>query len=391
MKSLDARPARCAFVALFLLGLLSPSVASAQRTQRRDLELMVGEQTSISGEGVENYSEGVRNIVDVRVTSDGTQFVIVALAPGTTTLLLIYPDHQVQYRITVRSPDEGPEGIQEADNIRLDFYFMQLAQSYGHNIGIHWPSSIGGTATFNSTFDLLGPAFTNATAIITNQPLPRLDLLQSSGWARVMRQAAVITANGHPANFSSGEEVNILVAGGLTGQLQKVKVGSNINVTPRYDRETGRIELTVSAEVSNLTDGRGTGVPGRLISSVDTQVNLEMGQAVVLGGLLAESQTMDQGGLPGLSQIPIIGVFFGTNKTAREYSQNVLFIVPTVVDVVSQQARQRIADAFDVYWDYTGGLYDLQLVDMPPGVPSAAHPDGRSDQVQPAPSSGGGD
>jgi pilus assembly protein CpaC len=135
--------------------------------------------------------------------------------------------------------------------------------------------------------------------------------------------------------------------------------------------------------VSNLTDGRGTGIPGRLVSNIDTLVNLEMGQAVVLGGLLAESQSMEQGGLPGLSQIPIIGIFFGTNRTAREYTQNVLFIVPTVVDVVSQQARQRIADAFDVYWDYTGGLYDLQLLDMPPGVPSVAHPDGRSDQTEP--------
>jgi len=364
--------------------LLIPAAdAAAQRTQRRELELMVGEQTSISAEGVESYSEGAPNIVDVRVTSDGSQFVIVALNPGSTTLLLIFEDRQVQYRIRVRSEEEETQGIQERDNIRLDFYFMQLAQTYGHNIGINWPSSFGGSGAFNATFDMLGPAFTNATAVITNQPLPRLDLLQSSGWARVMRQAALITANGHQANFSSGEEVNILIAGGLTGELRTISVGSQIGVVPRYDRETGRIELQVTAEVSNLTDGRGTGVPGRVVSNIDTLVNLEMGQAVVLGGLLAESQNMEQAGLPGLSQIPILGIFFGTNRTQREYTQNVLFIVPTVVDVVSQQARQRIADAFDVYWDYTGGLYDLQLVDMPPGVPSVAHPDGRSDQTQP--------
>ena len=69
-----------------------------------------------------------------------------------------------------------------------------------------------------------------------------------------------------------------------------------------------------------------------------------MGQAVVLGGLIAESQNMSQSGLPGLSQIPILGIFFGTNTTQREYTQNALFIVPSVVDVVSQQARQRISD-----------------------------------------------
>ncbi|RLB45172.1 MAG: hypothetical protein DRJ42_30530 [Deltaproteobacteria bacterium] len=364
---------------LFVAILMPAGDAAAQRVQRRELEMIVGEQTSISALNVESYSEGRGGVVDVRVPSDGEHFIIVALNPGATTLLLIYSDRQVQYRIRVRSEDEEAQGIQERDNIRLDFYFMQLAETYGHNIGVNWPSSFGGEAFFSSTLDLLVPDFTNATAVITNQPLPRLDLLQSSGWARVMRQAAVITANGHQASFNSGEEINLVVAGGVTGQLQKISVGSNISVTPRYDRETGRVELQVTAEVSNLTDGRGTGVPGRLVSTVDTLVNLEMGQAVILGGLLAESQTMEQSGLPGLSQIPIIGVLFGTNTTHREYAQNVVFIVPTVVDVVSQQARQRISDAFDVYWDYTGGLHDLQLIDMPAGVPSVAHPDGRSE------------
>ncbi|MBW2465037.1 MAG: pilus assembly protein N-terminal domain-containing protein [Deltaproteobacteria bacterium] len=362
------------FVAIFM----PAADAAAQRVQRRELEMVVGEQTSISAENVESYSEGREGVVDVRVPSDGERFIIVALNPGATTLLLIYADRQVQYRIRVRSEEEDTQGIQERDNIRLDFYFMQLAETYGHNIGVNWPSSFGGEAFFSSTLDLLAPGFTNATAVVTNQPLPRLDLLQASGWGRIMRQAAVITANGHPASFNSGEEINIAVAGGITGQLHHISVGSNISVTPRYDRETGRVELQVVAEVSNLTEGRGTGVPGRLVSTIDTMVNLEMGQAVILGGLLAESQTMEQSGLPGLSQIPIIGVVFGTKRTQREYGQNVVFIVPTVVDVVSQQARQRITDAFDVYWDYTGGLHDLQLIDMPAGVPSVAHPDGRS-------------
>lgn len=373
-----------------LAACLGPAAgASAQRVQRRELNMVVGEQTSISAADVESYSEGREGVVDVRVPSDGERFIIVALNPGATTLLLIYADRQVQYRINVQSEDETAQGIQERDNIRLDFYFMQLAETYGHNIGVNWPSSFGGEAFFSATMDLLAPGFTNATAVITNQPLPRLDLLQASGWARVMRQAAVITANGHQASFTSGEEINLVVAGGVTGQLQKISVGSNIGVTPRYDRETGRIELQVTAEVSNLTDGRGTGVPGRLVSTVDTMVNLEMGQAVILGGLLAESQTMEQSGLPGLSQIPIIGVLFGTNRTNREYAQNVVFIVPTVVDVVSQQARQRITDAFDVYWDYTGGLHDLQLIDMPAGVPSVAHPDGRTEAPDQTPAEDG--
>jgi pilus assembly protein CpaC len=370
--------------ALSLLSVASSaSVAHAQRTrpEGRDLEMTVGEQTSISAQGVTSYSEGSPGIVDVRVPSDGTRFVIVALQAGTTTLLLIMDDGtQVQYRITIRSQNEEPTGIQPRDNIRLDFYFVQLDESYGHQIGIGWPTSIGGAGVFtlNATFDLTSTSFTNATAVVTQQPLPRIDLLESSGWARVARQAAVVTANNNEATFASGGELNVPVTSAVgSGSLEQVSFGSTVNVLPRYDRETGRIELRINAEVSDLTDDRGTGVPGRNISSVQTLVNLEMGQAVALGGLIADSESASQSGLPGLSQIPILGILFGTHAARRQYTQNVLFIVPTVVDVVSQQARARIAEALETYWDYSGGLDDIELLQQPETVPSGAHPDSR--------------
>lgn len=384
---MSSRRSPSAFASALLvctLASIAPSPAEAQRGRpaSRDIDLVVGEQTSISARGVQSYSEGVPGIVDVRVPSDGTRFVIVALQPGNTTLLLIMDDgDQVQYRITVRSQEEEPSGIQARDNIRLDFYFVQLEESYGHQLGVSWPSSIGGDAVFrfNATIDFVGGTnLADANAVVTNQPLPRIDLLETSGWARIVRQAAVVTANNNEATFASGGEINVQVAGALgAGQLQQVEFGSAVNVLPRYDRETGRIELRIAAEVSSLTDDRGTGVPGRSRSSIETLVNLEMGQAVALGGLIAEEDAASQSGLPGLSQIPIIGILFGSHGARRQYTQNVLFIVPTVVDVVSQQARQRIAEALETYWDYSGGLDDLQLMESPETVPSAAHPDGR--------------
>jgi len=368
--------------------LTSPADAQAQRMQRRELELIVGEQTSVPTEGVRSYSEGTPGIVDVRVPSDGTQFIVVGLAAGTTTLLLLMENgQQTQYTITVRNQEEEPTGIQPRDNIRLDFYFVQLEETYGHDIGVGWPASIGGGGAFrfNAAFDFLRSpvGFANATAVVTNQPLPRIDMLEASGWARVVRQAAIITANGNQATFASGGEINVPVVGALSGELKQIEFGSTVTVLPRYDRQTGRLELQLTAEVSNLSDDRGTGIPGRNVSNIETLVNLEMGQSVVLGGLIAETNATTMSGLPGLSQIPILGILFGTHSTQRESTQNVLFIVPTVVDVVAQRARERIAEAVDMYWDYSGDLEEVQLVPTPAGVPSAAHPDGR--RSEPAP------
>lgn len=366
------------------MGLTAP--ADAQRIERRNLELNVGEQTSISGENVANYSEGGPGIVDVRVSSvrgNETRFVIVALRPGATTLLLIMNNgRQMQYRIQVRDPEAEPTGIQARDNIRLDLYFVQLSESGGHQIGIAWPTTFGGDgiASFAATIPIAGdamgamatgPAQLQAAAVITGHPLPRLDLLQTSGWARVMRHVSMITANANTARFSSGDEIYIPIIGSQSAELRQIFFGSTVEVLPRYDSESSRIELRVNASVSNLTDSRGTGVPGREISESETLVNLEMGQAVVLGGLVAESESYSRDGLAGLSQIPILGVLFGTHSRRREAAQNALFIVPSVVDVVDQHARRQIRSALQVFWNYDGDVEELEMLTRPDGIPRA--------------------
>lgn len=361
------------------------ATASAQRTENRSIELLVGEQTSIPAEGIRNYSEGTPGIIDVRVATDGSRFILVALRPGQTTLLLIRNDgSQVLYRVTVRAADQPSQsGVGERDNIRLDFFFLQLDETHGYQIGVGWPASIGGEAfRLSATYDLLGPRFANAQAVVTGQVLPRIDLLEASGWARVLRHATVVTANESEAAFESGGEINVAVEGALSGEIRTIEFGSRVEVLPRYDRDSGRVELRIVARVSDLSDDRGTGIPGRILNEVRTLVNLEMGQAVMLGGLVADTAGASRAGLPGLSQIPIVGILFGTHAGRREARQNVLFIVPSVVDVASLQARQRIEEAMRVYWDYAGGLDELVLMPTTELVPSTAHPDSRAPRAR---------
>src|SRR5262245_27804040 len=71
------------------------------------IELLIGEQRVLPAHGVKTYSEGVRGIIDVRLTSDASRFVIVGVARGTTTLLLIMTDGSERLMtITVKDPRE---------------------------------------------------------------------------------------------------------------------------------------------------------------------------------------------------------------------------------------------------------------------------------------------
>ncbi len=351
-----------------LCALLVASTASrALAGELRDLELEVGEQLVLPSQGVSSYSEGTPGFLDVRLTQDGSSFVLVGKRAGRTSLLLMRTDgSEVQYRVWVkdsaaqvaRGDEIGP--VESRDNVRLDFYFVQLSRDAGANIGVRWPASYGGGA-FSAQIDLMAGSFDQATAAITEQALPRLDLAQSAGWAKVLRQAAVITANGTDASFNGGGEINIPVQTALGVGVRQITFGSRVRVRPRYDRESGRIELTIHAEVSDLTSDRGSGMPGRSLSDLDSVVNLELGESLVLAGLTAESESGNKQGLPWLSQLPILGALFGTHAGRSEHTENLIFIVPSVVDSVALDARAHLRTALKILRGYDGDLEHTPL------------------------------
>lgn len=353
-----------------------PTAATNTPVQEEELSLAIGEQRVLPTDNVRSYSEGAKGVVDVRLTKDSTQFVVVALRPGTTTLLLLMLDGgERHYKITVTDPNgpkrNGAAGTVEArDNIRLDFYFVQLSKNYGHQLGLGFPGSIA--PSVKAAYDLKAGTLDSATAVIQSSALPRLDMAQASGWAKVMRQAAVVTANGEKAAFSGGGEVNVPIQSALTSGVQKIPFGSVVEVEPVYDSKSGRIELRLHADISELESDRGTGIPGRVTAQLDTIVNLELGQSLVLAGLTAKSERSSKAGLPGLSQIPLFGVFFGSHSHTEDESENVVLIVPSVVDSISMQDRARLTDALHRYSDYSGNLEQGSLVpSAKPAAPAA--------------------
>jgi pilus assembly protein CpaC len=368
-------------IAAVLLCFAAVTVCSPGRADRSevvDLVLEVGEQQVISTEGVRSYSEGASGIVEIRLTRDSKQFVVVGQHAGTTSLLCILTSgSERHYKITVREPLAGAESplppaegpVEARDNVRLDFYFVALATTESSQVGVAHAASFGG-GTLEASFDLTSGSFTSATAVITDQALPRLDFAEATGFAKILRQAAVVTANGTEATFSGGGEVNVRVQGALSGELRSIEFGSRVKVLPRYDRKSGRIELALSAEVSDLTDDSGTGVPGRAKSELQTVVNLTLGQSIVLAGLSARSETRTRAGMPLLSGIPILGVLFGTTASRRQSSQDVVLIVPSVMDGVSGSARARVEEALGLYERFDGDVPRRRLVGEPGGAPA---------------------
>ncbi|MGZ3420777.1 MAG: pilus assembly protein N-terminal domain-containing protein [Polyangiales bacterium] len=415
------------FSAFLLLSTSVPNLALAQKkgkppaeqppsTATEELNLAVGENKTIPATDVKNYSEGTPGIVDVKLTSDASAFVIVGLKSGSTSLLLIKKNGQeVTWTINVfsRSPQivenelkqllEGYTGVKvrrvgsrlfiegsvasendvkriqqiatlyggqveslvgigatkDRTNIRIDFFFVQYHRESGYQIGISYPPRIGGEFIQSTvTYDFFADVGhrTSAVASVVNQPLPGLDIASHYGWAKVLKQASVITTNGTDANLETGGEQNFQVATGLTGTIQKIAFGTNVTVQPFFDPGTRELEVKVLADVSDLTPPvtTATNLPGRQVTKVSTIVHMKLGQSLVLSGFHTESESRTAAGLPLLKDIPIIGVLFGSHGHSTDEVEGAVFIIPSVVEPAAKPAMDIVNETMKQYEQWSG-------------------------------------
>jgi type II secretory pathway component GspD/PulD (secretin) len=359
------RPRHMAGLAALLVA-AAPAAVRAQEgpvegsspVEERRIELVLGEQTTISAEGVSKYSPS-NDVIDVRLPKDASEFIVVGAKPGTATLLLVMRDgRQITYVISVRS-----DTVRQRDNIRLDFYFVELTRSSAYQVGIGWPGTVQGSARAELTTDLV-TGDTAGTAVVAAEVLPRIDLAQEGGWAKIYRQASVIVANGELGAFNTGGEVNVRLQSALAAGVQAIKFGSSIQVQPRYDRRSGRIEIRIAADISELGEPGVDGLPGRTISTLQTLVNVELGQSIVLAGAESRSQAKSAAGLPLLSQIPVLGFLFGTHAGRNDETENFIFIVPTVIEAYEVSQRDMVERAFSMFSNFEGDHGDRPAMEI---------------------------
>ena len=193
--------------------------------------------------------------------------------------------------------------------------------------------------------------------------IPRIDLSQINGWGKVKRRATVVSANGEDGSFDAGEEVFYRVVTNQQATLRSIKFGSVITMTPNFDKKTGRLDIKISADVSEQGIIGPDGFANKVYSNISTKVNLRLGESVLLSGLDSQAASRNKSGIPGLSLIPILGHFFGTNFSNTKRTENLIFVVPSILETVDYNDQNRIKDAFKILKTFDGdwnrSLYEL--------------------------------
>ncbi len=127
---------------------------------------------------------------------------------------------------------------------------------------------------------------------------------------------------------SSGIQANSLVV----NNVEYRDTGVVLVVTPRVGAN-GEIYIDVEQEVSDVSTTTTSDIDSPTIDQrkFHTQIAVESGQSVAIGGLIQTSRSRDDSGVPGLSRIPVVGAAFRQRNDLRSRDELVVFLKPTLV------------------------------------------------------------
>lgn len=120
----------------------------------------------------------------------------------------------------------------------------------------------------------------------------------------------------------------------VTGSVQYLDVGLTLEVQPTVylDGDVSiKIGFEVSTIVNQVTTPSGTIAYTIGTRNANTVLRLKDGETQILAGLIQDSDTRGAVGIPGFSQIPVIGRLFGAGSSDREKSEIVLSITPRII------------------------------------------------------------
>lgn len=169
--------------------------------------------------------------------------------------------------------------------------------------------------------------------------------------SRVIAAPSVIATDSISASINVGTEVPTLASQAVTGvqssgsslfanTIQNRQTGVTLNITARVN-PSGIVTLLVNQDVSAPQGASSGGIQSPSFSrrSVQTQVTVEDGDTIAIGGIINESNTYSSAGIPFLHRLPVLGAAFGSRSYSRERTELVVFMTPRVIYDTNEMAE----------------------------------------------------
>lgn len=197
---------------------------------------------------------------------------------------------------------------------------------------------------FNVNLPVANPAGRIALAVLGADYLVDLELqaMQAEGQGEILSNPRVVTTDRKEATIKSGFQIPVILPGGGAGPDTVTFVDAllKLTVTPSITPERDIImDLVVTKDEPDFARAV-LGIPPINKREVTSQVLVQNGETVVLGGVFEATRSYNESKVPVLGDIPIIGHAFKTTNRSNTKQELLIFVTPKVLTESLQLTTQ---------------------------------------------------
>ncbi len=252
--------------------------------------------------------------------------------------------------------DRAKDIVRQIDKVTpqvmIEARIVEAGIDFDRSLGINWTLSggpifkkfLGGQYDYDFGFNYPGPGSNNIGFSFTKFLGSPLDLditlsaEEANGNVKILSAPKVATANNKEALISQGVEYPYLErdeAGLATVKFKNIDL--ELKVTPQITNDN-RISVDVKIkkdDIDQLVPTPTGAVPALSTHNAQTQLLVNDGDTIVIGGIIKNREARGERGFPGLSKIPILGWLFKSRADSTVRDELIVFIKPKIVRLES--------------------------------------------------------
>jgi general secretion pathway protein D len=188
-----------------------------------------------------------------------------------------------------------------------------------------------------------------------------ISAMESSGDVKVLSAPSTVVLNNQQTTFKVGEKIPVvqsaIIPGLGTGDTNSTANATSVNyidtgvlldVVPRVS-PGGLVYMDVQQVVSKPTTRDQFGNYTITNRALSTEVAVQSGQTVLLGGLIQQTDSVTDSGVPFLNRIPVLGRLFGTTDRDRARTELIVLITPRIIR--NPEDARRITDEYQTRFE----------------------------------------
>jgi general secretion pathway protein D len=226
----------------------------------------------------------------------------------------------------------------EVDRTKLREYGLQIASPESPGINGAVDANRSGLTLQNLS------NLTQSDIFLTNLPGLYYRLLKTDNNTRTLANPQLRTSEGIAAQARFGERVPVpvttfspIATGGVNQQpitsFQYENIGVNIDITPRTHHDD-EVSLALKIEVSSIAGTGFGGLPTFGNRAISTVIRLHDGETNLLAGLIRDDDRRVVEGIPGLSDLPLVGRLFAHTRRESQQTDIILTLTPHIIRVL---------------------------------------------------------